>query len=146
MRSAVPEFNALLQSYINISRFNQYYRTENTLDDYTGDFEHLDELYDAILYVYNYDVADLTETPIVSSGIEVEDNDELGIDDCIFSYYTDDAGITYDIILSEEEAKTSVNPVYIITIEMTSSINIHPFFLICCTAAYPSLKKRLLVY
>lgn len=68
-----------------------------------------------IVHLINPDVADFNLPPIISPGLEVEDDPKQGINDCIVAWFEDSNGDITKIILSEEEALNSKWPVYVIS-------------------------------
>lgn len=67
------------------------------------------------VHLINPEVADFNLPPIISAGLEVEDDLVKGIYDCITAWYQDESGKIHQIVISEEEALTSKWPVFVIS-------------------------------
>ncbi len=109
----VPNFKSDLSSAISSTASNGL-RTNDDIEDYLSNYAIENELYDSRLFLYNFENADFNLSPIVTPGIEVEDNQIMGIEDCIFAYYNDENLNTYEIILSEQEALETDIPIIVI--------------------------------
>ncbi len=67
------------------------------------------------VHLINPEVADFNLPPIISPGLEVEDDSVRGIIDCIVAWYEDEFRDIHQIVISEEEALTSKWPVFVIS-------------------------------
>lgn len=83
-------------------------------DSYVSTMIHTDVEYVPVVNIPNIDKATNTNNYFISPGIEVEDNDDLGIDDEIFTWFNND-GIISEISIGEEKALNEVNVIFVIT-------------------------------
>ena len=97
--------NSLLKNTTGVSCAQQLYST------YTV---HSNQQ-EPIINLINPDVADFSLPPIISPALEVEDDPDQGINDCIVAWFEDELGSIHEIIISEQEALNSKWPVYVLS-------------------------------
>ena len=83
-------------------------------------FTHQDVIHEPVIHVVNLKIADFTKEPLISPGIEVEDDDEAGIDDFIFSWLLVDSDY-HGIIIGEKQALSISNPLFVICPQNTNT-------------------------
>ena len=81
-------------------------------------FEHSGILYEPVINIPNLKNADYNLNPIVSPGIEVEDDDSKGIRDFIFCWIADCNYNYKGTVIGEKQALTLKNPLFVITPHM----------------------------
>jgi hypothetical protein len=92
-----------LKSELEITNFNG--------SDYF--FIHKGITHEPVINIPNIEIADFTKAPLISPGIEVEDDEEIGIDDFVFSWLL--VGDKYEgVVLGEEQALSMTNPLFAI--------------------------------
>lgn len=76
------------------------------------------EDYIPVIYVPNAEIADPEKQPIIGLGFQVNPKLEgmEEYEDCIVAWYYDGYGVLHEILLNEETAISTTNPVYIIDI------------------------------
>lgn len=82
-----------------------------------------DITYEPVINIPNIDNADYTLNPLLSPGFEVEDNDEKGIDDFVFSWYLTDDGTFKEVIVGEEQGVSMKNPLFVISPHPVNDVN-----------------------
>jgi hypothetical protein len=107
-------FSAEIESVIanaNVKKETGY----SSYNDLLSDFIISDVQQEPIIHFINPEVADFSLEPIISAGIQVEDNPAQGIEDCIIAWFPGEEGTKTQILISEDEALVSKWPVYVLT-------------------------------
>jgi hypothetical protein len=105
---------------------------KNYFRDFAATMTQKGDVYEAVIYVPNIEKADYQLHPLVSPGLEVEDDEAAGINDFIFSWILDEKGNYQEIVIGEEQALEISYPLFIITphpieASINSSANLQGF-------------------
>ena len=77
---------------------------------------YLGVMHEVVINVPNIEVADASQSSLISPGIEVPDEETKGIDDFIFSWYFDESELKFrEVAIGEEQAMIMSNPLFVIT-------------------------------
>lgn len=102
---------AFILDILNKQNISQRNAKLNQLLSSAANMQYEGESYSANLYIPNLEQADLEKTPIISPAYELEDTD-----DCIAAYRKDSkSGTWYLIMLSEEEALSTDEPIMVVS-------------------------------
>lgn len=87
----------------------------NYTDDEIYEMSHQGIIHEAVINVPNILTADYSYQPLISPGIEVEDNQSKNINDFIFSWYLNKENTYSEIIIGEAQAIEMKNPLFVVT-------------------------------
>lgn len=97
----------LIKTYPSIAA--HYDANQSYLMPYQG------TMHEAVINIPNIKIADASANPLVSPGLEVEDNPSKGMNDFIFSWMMDNDQNFVEIALGEKQAMEMNNPFFVVT-------------------------------
>jgi hypothetical protein len=105
------QLNALLLKYYNSASPKS--ENDEMLTFLSSQLVYENVLYQPVIVIPNYNTLDVNLLPIVSGGVDLNDELDNRIDDDIFAYNLLDNGSFEEIYLSEEEAMSTQRPVLV---------------------------------
>ena len=108
------EFVSLGKLIENIPEIRDLFKEVNSFNGDSFSMTHQGTDYEAVINIPNIKIADFSLEPFISPGIEIEDNDDLGIRDNIFAWMLTDNIVFEEVVISEKRAMATKNPLFVV--------------------------------